>query len=130
MPSIDEESLLYLLSGGHYNMEQRLERGIWPHPPIPIQECIEVIQRWLDRNRFFPHPYEPPQPGKLVGDVCVLEKVAKKKYVLHSHSASGFSPYILSEQGKKEFKRADKAILEYLKWGLFLPGDLDGWKVV
>ena len=130
IPSMDEDSLAYLLSGGHYNMEQRIEKGIWPHPPIPIQECIDVIRKRLDRERFFPRPYEPPVPGKMVGDVCVLEKISDKKYILHSHSASAYNPYILNEKTKKKFKDADKAIREYLYWEFHLPGDLDGWKVV
>ena len=126
---MDRKHLSFLLRGGHFNMEDRTELGIWPHDPIAVTECVSVIREHLDLMGFYPAPYEPPVPGEFAGDVCALEKVSRFRYIFHSHNAAPLNPYELRGQTSKRFWSASRAIRRYLKWQLCLPGDLDGWKI-
>jgi hypothetical protein len=126
---MDKKILLFLLQGNHINMEQRSADGLWPHKPISMSECIEVIEQYLDKNRFFPYPWVERSQGELIDDVIVIEKLSAHKYVCRFRSASPSDLRVISEQGEKVFNNVKEAIKFYLKWELCLPGDLDGWKV-
>ena len=127
---MDSESLDYLLRGGHYNVPDRIARGIWPHPPLKMVELIAHIMDALNRSRWFPHEWVPRSNGELIDDVIVIEKQASDRFVVHSRSASVHDLHTVGQQSETVFKSAEQAARYYLKWGLHLPGDLDSWKVI
>ena len=126
---MNDEILLNILSGHHYNMVDRRELGVWPHTTISMCRCISVIQKSLLEKKYFPRKYKSPTPGKNVGDVMAIEVVEEGRYILHSHIASQYNLAAISEESHVLYETAESVIREYLKWELGLPGDLDGWKV-
>jgi hypothetical protein len=126
---MNDEILLNILSGHHYNILDRRELGIWPHTAISMGRCISVIKKSLLEKKYFPRKYKSPEVGRNVGDVMAIEAVEEGRYVLHSHSASQNNLAVISEESHKLYETSESVIREYLKWELGLPGDLDGWKV-
>ena len=60
---MDKETLLFLLKGGHMDMTTRIEKGLWPHPPLRLKECIETICEYLETNKYFPIPWVEKKDG-------------------------------------------------------------------
>ena len=127
---MDTESLDYLLRGGHYNVPDRIVRGIWPHPPMKMADLVSHIKSTLDRNRWFPYEWIPRKDGELIDDVTVIEKQAPDRFVVHSRCASVHDLRRIGRQAETVFESSEQAARHYLKWELNLPGDLDSWKVI
>lgn len=47
---VDSESLDHLLRGGHYNVPERINRGIWPNPLLQMSDLVAYIMAALDRD--------------------------------------------------------------------------------
>lgn len=126
---MDAESLTQILSGHHFNMIERRDRGIWPHPPIPLQEIVQHLVALLETREWFPPPLVPAQPDGPVADCTAIVCRTDGTFAVHVQR-SGSHPYILAGQGVRIFDRAEDAAAAFLKAEFRLPGDLDGWKVV
>jgi hypothetical protein len=126
---MDKQTLLFLLKGGHMDMQVRIKKGLWPHKPLKINECVEVISEYLQSNKCFPVSWVEKKNGMLIGDLLVIEKISEKEFVCHYRYSHPTDLLKISEEGKKRFKTAQAAIKYYLRHELYLPGDLDGWKV-
>ena len=127
---MDAESLTFLLRGGHYNMEQRQERGIWPHPPLSFDDLVRHLADVLRREKWFPFEPEFHTEGELVYEGVVVERQAETHYVCHCQRAHVLAWNRVAEESKQVFDSAEDAARFYLRWNLHLPGDLDSWKVV
>ena len=127
---MDSETIIYLLKGGHLNMEQRKEKGIWPHPPLLINDLINELVNYFQTHKWFPHEWVERKDGELIDDVAVLEKVNDKKVIYRSRAASPYDLTIITEKTEKKFKSIRKASEYYLRNVLYLPGTLDSWKVI
>ena len=127
---MDIESLDYLLRGGHYNVPDRIARGIWPHAPLKMDDLVAHIMSALDRNPWFPRKWVPRANGEMIDDVIVIEKKAPNRFIVRSRCASVYDLRIIGEQSEQVFTTGEKAARHYLKWELHLPGDLDSWKVI
>jgi hypothetical protein len=127
---MDAETLTSLLRGGHFNMPERIERGIWPHPPINLSEVTHHLARVLESEKWFPREWKPAAPGEAVWEGGVIERQSTSRYIYRSQRHQPINPNVLAEQTEKIFSSSKAAAQFYLKWDLNLPGDLDGWKVV
>jgi hypothetical protein len=127
---MDSETLTYILKQGHLDMKTRIERGIWPHPPLKSEDVLSHLVKILETEKWFPHDWEPSIDGKPVKEGGVIEKRSPKEYIYRAQRSSPSNPKVLAEQIEKKFKSAKEVADFYLKHDLELPGDLDGWKVI
>jgi hypothetical protein len=127
---IDPTLLERLLRGGHVDMEERISLGAWPHPPLKLDELIDVVASLIDRDAVFPRPWEPAVPGQPVHEGGVVIREKPKRYVYRTQRHHPMNPTLLAETAETVFRSAHAAAKHYLKWDLGLPGTLDGWKVV
>ena len=49
-----EEIAVQIASGRHFSMPERIEMGLWPHPPIAYEWLSAALTAELMRMRFFP----------------------------------------------------------------------------
>jgi len=127
---MDPLSLVFLLKGGHLDMPTRINNGLWPHPPLRLKQCIEVISDYLETNKYFPASWVEKKNGELIGDLVVIEKNERNQFVYRYRYSDPINLLKISESGEKIFQRAQDAVEYYLRNVLYLPGDLDGWKVI
>jgi hypothetical protein len=127
---MDAETLTFLLRGGRLSMSERIERGLWPHPPLKLGELVRHLARVIESERWFPRPWQPAVPGKPVWEGGVIERVSPTKYIYRNQHHHPIQPTLLAGQTEKVFRSSKKAAAYYLKWDLNLPGDIDGWQVI
>jgi hypothetical protein len=125
---MDDDTLLFLLRGGHIPMDERVERGLWPHPPIKFAQVVNCLAAAIASGTWFPYEWKPV-PGEAIREGGIIEKQSRWKYVYHAYRHQALNPYILAGRAEKTFWSSRAAARYYLKWDLHLPGDLDGWKV-
>ena len=111
-------------------MPERIERGLWPHPPLKFSVVIAHLSKVLESEQWFPREWKPAVPGEAVWEGGVIERQSSSRYVYRRQRPQPINPTVLAEQTEKVFSSAEEAARHYLKWDLNLPGDLDGWKVV
>ena len=126
---MDDATLLEILSGRHFNMHERVERGIWPHPPIAFAHVVHVLARVIQEQEWFPRAYQPGLRGQWVPDVTAIENCGAGCFRVHYQRAGALGNTIAA-QGAREFSSAAEAVVFFLKAEFHLPGDLDGWQVV
>lgn len=112
------------------DMSERIKKGIWPHPALKLSDLIKVIAEYLKSNRTFPHEWIERKNGELIDDVSVIERKGGGVFVYRSRRANPTNLRRLGKKMEKIFNTVDSAAEYYLKNDLYLPGDLDGWKVI
>lgn len=127
---MNTETLLTLLKGDHINMDVRIEKKIWPHPPLKMSELVKVIVDYLKFNKTFPYEWIEKKNGDLIDDVSVIERMDSSHFMYRSRSAHPINLHKLDESVEKVFDSSELAAEYYLRNDLNLPGDLDGWQVV
>jgi hypothetical protein len=127
---MDSATLTSLLRGEHLNMPDRIERGVWPHPPINFSDLVTHLVAVLQSEKWFPREWKPAEPGKPVWEGGVIERQSSSRYVYRAQRHHPTQPNILAEKTEKVFSSPEDAARHYLKWDLNLPGNLDGWTVV
>jgi hypothetical protein len=127
---MDSETLTFLLRGGHLSMPERIERGLWPHPPLRFSDVARHLASVLVSETWFPREWKPAVPGESVWEGGVIERQSQSRYVYRSQRHHPVVPNIVAGQSEKVFDSPEEVAIHYLKWDLNLPGDLDGWKVV
>ena len=127
---MDSESLTFLLRGGHYNVPDRIARGIWPHPPLPFDALVEHLAQIIQKERWFPYEPKAHNIGEPVDEMGFIERVALDSFVYHAQRGSALNPCTIAESSKTPFRTAQEVARHYLRWSLHLPGDLDSWQVV
>ena len=127
---MDSETLTFLLRGGHLNMEERKAKGIWPHPPLRFGDLVRHLAEVLAQEKWFPFEPAPHAEDELVYEGVLVEREEAHRFVCHLQRAHPLFPRQLAEQTTKVFTKPEDAAAFYLRWNLFLPGDLDSWKVV
>ena len=126
---MDEESLEFLLRGGHLSMPDRIARGLWPHPPLSRRLMVNLIVRLVRRDGSFPRPWQPAVPGKPVLEGGVIEHRGPFNFVYRAQRAPAIDPCSVAEVMERRFLSASAAARFYLRWAFGPSGDLDGWKV-
>ena len=127
---MNSKDIIYLLRGGHYNMEERLQKKIWPHEPLLFRNLIYEVAMILRKEKVFPHHWVKKENGELIDDVVVIEMIEKDKFIYKSRVANQSNLLCIGEQSERVFNSAEEAAESYLRSALNLPGDLDGWKVI
>jgi hypothetical protein len=127
---MDSDTLTFLLRGGHLNMTERTERGLWPHPPLKLSEIVRHLAKILQSEKSFPREWIPAVPGEPVWEGGVIERKARWVYFYRTQRHHALNPTVLAEVAKKIFFSPKSAARHYLKWDMNLPGSLDGWKVI
>jgi len=127
---MDSETLTLLLRGAHVNIPERIERGLWPHPPLRFSDVVQYLANVLESEKWFPREWSSAVPGESVWEGGVIERQSSSKYIYRSQRHHPIHPNVLGTQTEKVFASSQDAAEYYLKWDLNLPGDLDGWKVV
>ena len=127
---MDNNELLFLLKGGHMDMPTRIAKELWPHSPILLSECIDVILDYLESNKYFPVPWVEKKNGEFIGDWMVIEKNDENNFLYRYRYSDPVNLLKIADQGDKTFKSGYEAAKYYLQHALYLPGDLDGWKVI
>jgi len=126
---MDDESLTEILSGRHFSMVERAQRGLWPHPPLRFDDIVGRLAAVLRERDWFPRAFTPARPGDAVADFTAVERRADGTFVVHGQR-SGPTPATIGASGAKVFATAEAAAGFFLEAEFNLPGDLDGWKVV
>ena len=119
---MDDDTLSFLLKGGHINVPDRVAKGIWPHSPLKYIDVRSHLVSIIENVEWFPCNLDKGKEGVVIQNL-------NGKYICHSLHYSAFGPPNVSESTQKKFKKAEDAADFYLKWDLYLPGDLDSWKV-
>ncbi len=127
---MDATTLTFLLGHGHLNMQERAERGLWPHPPLKFDDVLRHLVQVLETEQWFPPAWRPTMPGEAIFEGGAIERQSSSRYVYHWQRSHPLNPCLLAEQSEKVFTSAEAVARHYLKWDLHLPGDLDGWKVI
>jgi len=126
---VTSEMLTALLSGAHFNMEERIQQGAWPHPPLRFHELVAHLANVIESRHWFPQTWHPAEPGALVADLTVIERRAPNDIVVYCQR-SGPTGFTVAARGERAFRNAADAASFYLATAFHLPGDLDGWRVV
>ncbi|MEI8379595.1 MAG: hypothetical protein WCJ09_05675 [Planctomycetota bacterium] len=121
--------LTFLLRGGHLNVEERKEQGLWPNERLLYAEVLDHLVRLIQTEEWFPERMPEVKHGEPVYEGTVIQRVSPSLFVCHSRRHSPCSPYVLAAQSKKEFCEPRDAAEFYLKWESHLPGKLDSWVV-
>ncbi len=127
---MDSETLTFLLRGGHVNMTDRIERGLWPSEPIDFSEVVRHLAGILESEKWFPRQWKPHKENRPIWEGGVIERQSEVRYVYRSQRHLPTDPRSLAENSVLVFSSATEATEYYLKWDLNLPGDLDGWRVL
>jgi len=120
---MDDETLTYLLKGGHLNMEERTSRGAWPHPPLRYEDVRAHLIKIIEQEEWFPCDLSSNREGVVIQNTG-------NKYICHSLCHSALGPQFGIRKSQRSFRSAKKAADFYLKSDLHLPGDMDSWKVI
>jgi hypothetical protein len=126
MPS---DILTLLLRGGHLNVEERKEKGLWPNEKLSYSEVLSHLSAVIQEEEWFPAVMLAHKPGELVYEGTVIQKASPSRFICHSRRPSVYDLYTVAEEAQQEFHRARDAAAFYLKWELNLPGRLDSWIV-
>jgi hypothetical protein len=127
---MDDLTLTALLRGEHFSIPERLDRGVWPHPPLKFGELVQHLAEILRTVHWFPHEWRAPTPGDSVSEWPIVEKRGPGNFICYAQHADPADPRRLGNAGQISFKTPEGAARWYLKWALNLPGDLDGWTVI
>ena|SRR5215471_17298877 len=127
---MDSETLTTLLRGEHIKVPDRIRRGLWPHPPIRFELVLAHLTKLIEANEWFPSEWRVHREGEAVDERATIQRIGPNKYVFRMSRAHPANPHLLSQSVEDVFNSAQGAANHFLRWGLHLPGDLDGWKVI
>ena len=127
---MDRDTLVFLLSGGHLDMPERINRGLWPHPPLKLTEVIEVLAECISDGDRFPHPSQPADAEGPVQEGGTVQRINPCHFVYRAQRAHPLQPRDVAQTVETIFFTAGDAARHYARWDLGLPGELDGWKVL
>ena len=111
-------------------MQERTERGIWPHPSLLFKDLVDELVKYLGTNKWFPHEWVERGNGEIIDNVAVIEKIDDQKFIYRSRAANPRDITVIASKTEETFHSATTVAEYYLKNALQLPGRLDKWKVV
>ena len=126
---MNPEILTFLVRGGKIRMPDRIESGLWPHPPLK-SEVEHHLCGILRPQRWFPHEWHPHKEVLAVYEAGVIERRGPSKYIYRAARAWPMHPFVVAEVTEKVFPTPEEAAAYHVPWGLHLPGELDGRRVI
>ena len=127
---MDSEVIIYLLKGGHINIQEREEMGIWPHPPLLFRDLVDELVKYLETHKWFPQEWVERRNGEIIDNIEVIEKIDDQKFIYRSRAANPRDITIIASKSEKIFYSATEVVEHFLRNALHLPGRLDKWKVI
>jgi hypothetical protein len=127
---MDSEVIIYLLKGGHIDIQEREEMGIWPHPPLLFRDLVDELVKYLETHKWFPQEWVERRNGEIIDNLEVIEKIDDQNFVYRSRIADPYDMTIIAAKSEKLFNSPTEVAEHYLKNALHLPGRLDKWKVI
>jgi hypothetical protein len=112
------------------NMQDRVARGLWPHPPLSFSEVLVHLTRLIEQNKWFLGEWHEHREGESINEEGTVERQAFDRYAYRAVRARPIQPRVLAQTVERVFSNAQDAARHLLKWDLHLHGDLDGWKVI
>src|SRR5260370_9969981 len=112
---MDSATLTSLLRGEHLNMPDRIELGVWPHPPLKLSDLVTLLAKVLESEKWFPRDWKPAVPGESVWEGGVIEHQSPSRYVYLAQRHQPINPTVLAEQPEKVFSSAQDAARYHLK---------------
>ena len=109
-------------------LSDRIEKGLWPPPPLKFSDIVECLIRTVETETWFPLKWSLVE-GKPIREGGIIERKSSSKFIYRSYRHDANNSYLLAEQTEKVFTTSRDVVKYYLKWDLNLPGDLDGWQV-
>ena len=106
---MDPATLTYLLSGGHLGMKERMDRGLWPHPPLKYDDVLTHLAAMLEASEWFPYPREPHIPGNAVDEWIVVERRSSRDYWCHWQRHYAWDPFTVAESAITRFSLPEEA---------------------
>lgn len=101
-------------------MEERIEKGLWPHSPLKYAQVLEHLTAVVQNQEWFPHDISTQIGGIIIQNI-------KNEFICHCLAYDAWGRRKRDKHYK--FRDAQDAADFYLKKELHLPGDLDGWTV-
>lgn len=127
---MDSEIIIHLLKGKHISIQEREERGIWPHPPLLFKDLVDELVKFIETNQWFPHEWVERRNGEIIDNVAVIEKINNQNFIYRSRAANPRDITIIASKTEETFLSAAAVAEHYLRNALHLPGRLDKWKVI
>lgn len=129
-----EDIAVDVMAGRHLSIPERVELGLWPHPPIEYDWLVSALASRLTKTRFFPDEASIKQAGEAVRESLTIENVGTA-FIGRATVASPMDPRVLERAKESRFPSAHEAAEWYLRWQLGitperLPARLDGWTVI
>lgn len=109
-------------------MEERISRGLWPHPPIAREELLAAVVEAVEERRWFPRPWEPARPGEPLKEGGVIERQTPDRYVYRAQRSHPLNPHLMADFAEMVFRTAAQAAEHYIRWNLDRL-NLDGWRI-
>lgn len=103
-------------------MEERVQKGLWPHPPLEYTDVLKHLSSLIQSQEWFPRDIAIPREGIFIQNV-------NGKFICHCLAYGPFGNRRENEDKSYEFNNAKDAADYYLRNDLHIPGDLDGWVV-
>jgi hypothetical protein len=101
--------LTFLLRGGHLDVEERKERGLWPNETLRYSEVLAHLVKVIEREEWFPKRMPEHKPGDLVYEGTVVHRISPSRFVCHSRRPSVYDLRALAEESHREFDKAPDA---------------------
>lgn len=127
---MDSQTIIYLLSGGHINIQERTEMGIWPHSPLSFSDLALELTNYLKNHQWFPEEWVERNDGDIIVDAAVIERLSDNEFMFRSRQRNPKDITLIASRTEKVFVSAEQAADYYLRTVLGLPGRLDKWTVV
>ena len=84
---MDRDSLVFLLSGGHLDMPERIKGGLWPHEPLKLTGVLEVLADCIRSNEWFPCPWQAAERGRTVYEGGTFQRISDGQFVYRAQRA-------------------------------------------
>ncbi|HOX03246.1 MAG TPA: hypothetical protein P5555_13335 [Candidatus Paceibacterota bacterium] len=123
------EILTRLLSGEHFNAEERKAIGLWPPETLLYRDVVEHLAMVLKSREWFPQSPEASPRGSAVREGIYVHREMPDRFVCIAQRSRADDPTVMAESTETVFRSPRDAAEYYLKWELNLPGRLDGWPV-
>ncbi|HWZ30822.1 MAG TPA: hypothetical protein VNX18_05795 [Bryobacteraceae bacterium] len=121
---MDATTLTRLLRGEHLDMPERVELGLWPHPPIPIEHVIQHLTNILQETHWFPHLPLPTQTGQSISEWPTIERESTNQFIYRAQRTDPSNPSVVVNSIERPFQTAREAAEFCLRWAFIFPATL------
>lgn len=117
------EVLMFLLRGGHLNVEERKAKGLWPNERLSYSEVLDHLAAAIEHEEWFPRMMRSYDVDL---EFITVQRIGPNHFVCHGSK-------LLRDFGEEptyQCRSARKAAAFYLKHELRIPpATLDSWIV-